>query len=735
MALNLGDLVGFIKLDDSNFDSVLDKLPGKIKGGGVAMAGAGLLVGGVIAAALIGGLNDAMNFDKTNDLVAAQMGLTATESARVGTLAGTLYAQNYGESVGEVQNTIGGIVSQIEGMGSASDATVEAMTAKVLNYSSAFGTDTADNIAMVQQLMTSGLAPSANAAMDLMTTAMQKVPEALRGDMADAITEYGPLMAQMGFTGEEAFGLLAKGAEQGMYGIDKAGDAVKEFGIRATDMSTASKVGYDALGLSQQEMSAALLAGGDTAKGAFDTIIGGLNGMTDPVAQSQAALALFGTPLEDLGVSKIPKFLGSLSTMGDGFGDVAGAADAMGGTMNDNASGGMDGMNRSIEMIFAGLGEKLLPILNEVFGFLANNQGVLMVMIGVLGFLALAFVGITIATWAMNTALLASPITWIVLGIVALIAALVLLVMNWDTVVAFISEIWGGFIGWLTQGLDEFLGWWNSLWTSVWEGITGIWDSMVSWVLAKFLGFVGTLIIGGAVVSGWWNNLWSGISAFVSGIWNGIVAFVTGAFARVVGAAVGAFNGLVSFLSGIWSSISSGVSGAIGGIITYFSGLGGRILGALGNMGSLLTNMGKNIIEGLLNGIKATAGRVFDFIGGIASSIGSTFAKVLGIKSPSRVFAEFGRNTVQGYMQGLDKLTPELDRQMGDLVLAPSDRNGTQGAAPLAPNSTGRTSTSTTEIKIMGNVGWDPDEVARELDERQRQAAALAGLNDLVGVA
>ena len=38
------------------------------------------------------------------------------------------------------------------------------------------------------------------------------------------------------------------------------------------------------------------------------------------------------------------------------------------------------------------------------------------------------------ATWAFNAALLANPLTWIVLAIVGLIAALVLLVKHWDTV-------------------------------------------------------------------------------------------------------------------------------------------------------------------------------------------------------------------------------------------------------------------------------------------------------------
>jgi hypothetical protein len=41
---------------------------------------------------------------------------------------------------------------------------------------------------------------------------------------------------------------------------------------------------------------------------------------------------------------------------------------------------------------------------------------------------------VTAAQWAWNAAQLASPVTWIVLGIVALIAIVVLLVKNWDTV-------------------------------------------------------------------------------------------------------------------------------------------------------------------------------------------------------------------------------------------------------------------------------------------------------------
>lgn len=59
------------------------------------------------------------------------------------------------------------------------------------------------------------------------------------------------------------------------------------------------------------------------------------------------------------------------------------------------------------------------------------------------------------ATWSFTTALLANPITWIVIGIIALIAALVLLWKNWDVVSAFLGKTWKGVTEWVSKGIDS----------------------------------------------------------------------------------------------------------------------------------------------------------------------------------------------------------------------------------------------------------------------------------------
>lgn len=376
MALSLGSLTGFLDLDASAFESSLSGAGDKLKdfgGKGAAIAaGAGLAVGAALAAGVLG----SMNVEAANDKMAAQLGLNAAESERLGGVAGSLYANAYGGSLEEVNTAVGAVVSSIAGMRTASSADVEAMTAKVLDLAATFEVDVGRASQVAGQMITSGLAKDGAQAMDLLTASMQAVPAAVREDLLDAVDEYGPFMQSIGIEGEAAMGLLVASAEKGAFGIDKTGDALKEFTIRATDMSSASKVGYDALGMSQEDMTRKLLAGGDTAAGAFAEIVGGLQGIEDPAAQSQAALALFGTPLEDLSVQEIPAFLDSLTGAQTALGDTAGAADAMGDTLNDNASTNIEAFKRGVMTTFVDvIGGKALPIVDDIASALATGLG------------------------------------------------------------------------------------------------------------------------------------------------------------------------------------------------------------------------------------------------------------------------------------------------------------------------------------------------------------------------
>ena len=101
--------------------------------------------------------------------------------------------------------------------------------------------------------------------------------------------------------------------------------------------------------------------------------------------------------------------------------------------------------------------------------------------------------------WATTIALLANPLTWIVLGIVALIAALVLLVKNWDTVKRVVRDFFDRYGNYVLAALavvapfiavplliaknwDQIVGIVGGIWSRVYETVKGWIDAIISFI-------------------------------------------------------------------------------------------------------------------------------------------------------------------------------------------------------------------------------------------------------------
>lgn len=329
--------------DTGPLEKSLDKATGVLKG--FATAGVGIFAGlGVAAGAvLVKGIGDAMEKGRLQDRLGAQLALTEDEAEKAGQIAGDLYADAYGDSLAQVHDAVGAVMSSL---GDLDDGEVEDLTAKALDLAAAFDVDVNESVAAAGVLMRQGLARDGDHAFDLITRSMQKVPQAMRGELIPIIEEYSQDFAALGIDGEDAFGLLVDAAQDGRIELDKTGDAIKELTIRSTDMSTASVAAYDALGLNAEEMANKIAQGGETARGAFDQIVTGLLDIKDPADRANTAIALMGTPLEDLSVTEIPAFLERLANMDTSLGDVEGAATQMGDQLNDNVATKIEGFKR-----------------------------------------------------------------------------------------------------------------------------------------------------------------------------------------------------------------------------------------------------------------------------------------------------------------------------------------------------------------------------------------------------
>jgi hypothetical protein len=340
----------------SGGESFTSKIGGLLKKGALAAGGAaGLALGYGIASGLERG--------RVSDKLAASLGVGERKSKELGEVAGSLYANAYGESFEEVNGAVGAVSASLGDLGKGA---LKEQTANALNFAAAFDIDVTRAVSSAGNVMKSGLAKNATRAFDLITRASQKVPVHLREDVLDASDEYAQFFDTLGFTGKDAFDVLVSGADKGVYGIDKAGDAIKEFTIRSTDMSTASKASYKAIGLDAEDMADKILKGGDDAKEATDKIIDGLLSIESPSKRANAAIGLFGTPLEDLNVRDIPEFLRSLKGAEDGLDRTSGASRRLGDTLNDNASTKIETFKRQMQTkIIDFVADKFIPLFED----------------------------------------------------------------------------------------------------------------------------------------------------------------------------------------------------------------------------------------------------------------------------------------------------------------------------------------------------------------------------------
>ncbi|PSK95765.1 hypothetical protein CLV30_12817 [Haloactinopolyspora alba] len=376
MALNIGELVGYVDLDDSGFEQGMAGAEGKFDAFGSRLGAAATAVGVAVGGALGAGLLGALDLQDANALVSAQLRLTQEESARIGNVAGDLYADAYGDSMEQVNEALRAVTAQMGGLGNVTDEELTKAGQKALDLSKILGTDVTRVTQIAGQAVRNGMAKDFDEAFDLIAAASSKTMPGLEDDLLDAIDEYGPFFDAVGITGPRAFGLLAQASQQGMYGIDKTGDAVKEFTIRATDMSTASVEAYDLIGLNAEKMADRILAGGDQAQGAFDKIIRGLLSIESPSERANAAIALFGTPVEDLAVNDIPDFLRSLVDTKSGLTDVAGAATDMGNTLNDTARVEITAFGRTVKTeVVEFLETRALPVITNLAGAARDQLG------------------------------------------------------------------------------------------------------------------------------------------------------------------------------------------------------------------------------------------------------------------------------------------------------------------------------------------------------------------------
>lgn len=134
------------------------------------------------------------------------------------------------------------------------------------------------------------------------------------------------------------------------------------------------------------------------------------------------------------------------------------------------------------------------------------------------------------------------------------------------------------------------------------------------------------------------------------------------AIPMIIGKLVPAIIGLIPV---IISTVLGLIPKLIDAAIKLFMGIVEAIPKVVPKIVDALISMGRDLIDGLAKGIGQAGDAVMNAIGNVVNGAVDWAKGLLGIKSPSRVFMGIGRFTIQGMIDGMERMKRPLENQFG----------------------------------------------------------------------
>jgi hypothetical protein len=219
------------------------------------------------------------------------------------------------------------------------------------------------------------------------------------------------------------------------------------------------------------------------------------------------------------------------------------------------------------------------------------------------------------------------------------------------------------------------------------------------------------------------NALWASIKVLAGVVW-GFLQSLPQMFAN-------ALNWVLAFVRDHWQLIVILLLGPIGLIIVAVQKFGPTVYGfirdALQRIVDLASGIGEKIVHGLQSGIGGAWSAFVKFFEGKVNLLPDGIRKILGIASPSSVFAGIGRSVVDGVTSGIaerrDALLSKVSGLSSDVqaaftpTLAVAVAGAPLSATPSVPTST-QAAALGGGLNLVQNISSpqaDPDTIAKAM--------------------
>ena len=171
-------------------------------------------------------------------------------------------------------------------------------------------------------------------------------------------------------------------------------------------------------------------------------------------------------------------------------------------------------------------------------------------------------------------------------------------------------------------------------------------------------------------------------------------------------------GGVVGDIVGFFAALPGRVLGFVGGLVTsvinFFTGLPGRVMATLASWASDWLTLGEHLVQGLISGIMGGIGKAINAVKSLGSGIIGAAKSILGIFSPSTVFAEMGGHIGGGLALGIAGSQATVARATTGLMSTVTSAAGGIGAGGVGAGAggglAGRPIQITYNIPVTGDM-------------------------------
>jgi phage-related protein len=288
------------------------------------------------------------------------------------------------------------------------------------------------------------------------------------------------------------------------------------------------------------------------------------------------------------------------------------------------------------------------------------------------------------------------------------------------------------------SAIGAVISFYVNFYKSVWNGLQALWSiakALFARVVSAVLSFANDVksrfvaLVAGALTA--WQRL-KDLPRVLAGILSAVIGRVAAWAGSFVSRVRSAASAAVSALRGGLSAAAGAVSSALGGALAAAAGFVGRFV-----------SVGRDLIMGVARGISSAVGAVASAARNAASNALSAAKGFLGISSPSKVARDqIGREFTRGIAAGIPaEVKAAEDAAVATMRAVVSAAKTQSGQVPLFAGAPGRVdipkeyfaaaaahaqTRPVGDTIINGTFGYDPAEVARELQKRRSRDLAVS---------